>query len=188
MIGFLIIGGVGFTLLVFTWIVGEMFDLGHDLAGFIGHEIGTAGVDLGAHDMSGHEMAGPSPFSSRVIFTFLTAFGGGGAIASLYGQPMGISILFALAAGLAMGSSTWLLARVLWQRQSSSTLEMSTLVGRKGRVVVGMTSGDVGQVTLLVGGGSSTFLARSKGAIISAGENVEVVDCDGDTLIVRRES
>lgn len=183
MIGFLIIGGVGFTLLIFTWIVGEMFDLGHDLAGFVGHEIGTAGVDLG-----GHEMAGPSPFSSRVVFTFLTAFGGGGAIASLYGQPMGISILFALAAGLAMASSTWLLARVLWQRQSSSTLEMSTLVGRKGRVVVGMSSGDVGQVTLLVGGGSSTFLARSKGVILAAGENVEVVDCDGDTLIVRRES
>ena len=183
MVGFLIIGGVGFTLLVLTWVVGEMFDLGHDLASFVGHEIGTANVDLG-----GHEMAGPSPFSSRVVFTFLTAFGGGGAIASIAGQPMGISILYALVAGLAMATSTWLLARLLWQRQSSSTLEMSSLVGRTGRVVVDMTPQATGQVTLLVGGGSVTFLARSREELLSAGESVQIVACEGDTLIARRES
>lgn len=179
MTGFLIIGGIGFSLLVFTWIVGEMFDLGHDLAGIFGHEAGDAGLNL-----DGHIDAGPSPFSSRVIFTFLTAFGGGGAIATTYGQSTGVSVLFGLAAGLAMGTATWLFARMLWRQQSSSTLEVASLVGKRGRVVVGMDTATTGQVTLLVGGGTSTFLARSRGGAIPAGDNVEVFSTDGDTLIV----
>ncbi|HEX7879809.1 MAG TPA: NfeD family protein [Candidatus Eisenbacteria bacterium] len=183
MVGFLVIGGVGFTLLVFTWVVGEMFDLGHDLATFVGHEIGTANIEMG-----GHEMAGPSPFSSRVVFTFLTAFGGGGAVAAACGQPMWASILYGKGAGLTVAASTWLLARLLWRRQSSSTLEVSSLVGCRGRVVVGVGVGALGQVTLLVGGGSSTFLARSAGDAIPAGDSVLVVASEGDTLIVRRDS
>lgn len=188
MIAFLIIGGIGFVMLVATWFVGEIFDIGHDVAGWFGDHLGDINVD-GHHVEIGHGGAGgdvgPSPFSSRVIFSFMTAFGGGGAIASLYHLPMGISVLVAIGSGLAIGAATWGFANLLFQQQASSTLQSETLVGRDGRVEISIPAGGSGQVAVAAGGGTNTWVARSRaGQAVPAGTAVRVVEAQGNLLVV----
>ena len=188
MIAFLIIGGIGFVMLVATWFMGEIFDIGHDIAGWFGDHLGEINVD-GHHVELGHGGAGgdvgPSPFSSRVIFSFMTAFGGGGAIASLYHLPMGFSILIAIGSGVALGAATWGFANLLFQQQASSTVQSETLVGREGRVEIGIPAGGAGQVAVSAGGGSNTWVARSRGGeSLAAGSAVRVVEAQGNLLVV----
>lgn len=182
MIAFLVIGGIGFVMLVATWVVGEIFDLGHDVAGWFGDHGGDFNVDeIGG---AGGEV-GPSPFSSRVIFAFLTAFGGGGAIASLYHLSMGPSLLVAIGSGLAIGAATWGVANLLFQQAASSTIQSDTLVGREGRVEVTIPAGGAGQVAVSAGGGSNTWVARNRsGQGIAAGSAVRVVEAQGNLLVV----
>jgi len=191
-IAFLVIGGIGFFMLVLTWFLGELFDFGHDVAGWFGDHLGEINVDghhleLGGAD--GATDAGPSPLSSRVIFAFMTAFGGGGAIASLYHLPMVGSVLVALAAGLAIGGATFGVARLLFQQQASSTVQASSLVGRSGRVEIGIPDQGAGQVAVAAGGGTSTLLARSRtGRAIPAGASVRIAEVQGNLLIVEAEA
>jgi membrane protein implicated in regulation of membrane protease activity len=183
MIAFLVIGGIGFALLVITWVAGELFDFGQDVAGWFGGGGGDAGGFEG--DLDG----GPSVFSSRVIFTFLTAFGGGGAIATIYGLSAVPASAIGVVSGVLLGGLTWAVARGLWRQQATSTLEMSSLVGRRARVAVAIPAGGPGQITVNVGSGSSTFLALSRdGGAIAHTAEVEIVALEGDTLIVRAVS
>jgi len=176
-VAFLFIGGIGFLMLALTWLMGELFDLGHEVASFFGDHEG--GLDSEAAD------AGPSPFSSRVIFTFMTAFGGGGAAATMYGLSTPRAVGVALAAGVLMGAATWAFARLVFRQQATSGLEMSALVGRTGRVAVGIPAGGVGQVSVSAAGGSSTFLARAaNGEAITAGGTVSIAKVEGDVLLV----
>jgi membrane protein implicated in regulation of membrane protease activity len=188
---YLVIGGIGFLLLVITWFVGELFDVGHDVAGFFGDHLSSFDVD-GHHVEVGHHgdvgEAGPSPFSSRVIFTFMTAFGGGGSIASLYGLSVIPSAMVAIGSGLVLGSATYAMARVIWRQSSSSAVEVSQLVGRTARVVVRISGAEAGQVTLAAGGGTTTLLARSRtGETIAEGSQVKIHEVEGDVLVVESE-
>lgn len=190
MFAFLLIGGIGFFLLVITWFMGELFDLGHEVADFFGDHLGSLEVD-GHHVELGHGTdageAGPSPFSSRIIFAFMTAFGGGGAIATIYGLSVPVSALIGVAAGVVIGGATWVVARILWQQQGSSGFEMASLVGQTGRVAVAIPAGGTGQVTVSAGGGSSTLLARARGgAAVAPGSLVRIVGIEGDLLLVDR--
>jgi membrane protein implicated in regulation of membrane protease activity len=184
-IAFLIIGGIGFVMLVATWVVGEIFDFGHDIAGWFGdHEINVDGHQIEIGGGAGGDV-GPSPLSSRVIFAFLTAFGGGGAIASLYQLSMGPSLAVAIGSGLAVGAATWGVANLLFQQAASSTIQSETLVGRDGRVEVTIPAGGAGQVAVSAGGGSNTWVARNRsGQAIAAGSAVRVVEAQGNLLVV----
>lgn len=188
-IAYLLIGGVGFFMLVLTWFMGELFDIGHDVAGWFGDHLGEIHVDgheigLGHGEAPGGEVA-PSPFSSRVIFTFMTAFGGGGAIGSLLKLPVATNVLVALGSGLVMGAVTYAFARMLYQQAGSSTFDPATALGHEGRVEIGIPSQGTGQVTVAAGGGNQTLLARSRsGAAIDAGTAVRVVEAQGNLLVV----
>ena len=68
------VGAVGFLLLIFMLVAGDVFGGDHDIAG---HEI------AGDHLDSGH--GGPGIFSVRIMAAFLTAFGVGGVVGRYYG-------------------------------------------------------------------------------------------------------
>ncbi len=188
MIAFLVIGAVGFLMLVVTWFLGELFDFGHDVAGWFGDHLGEINVDGHHVELGGGNEAGgdaPSPLSSRVVFTFMTAFGGGGAIASLYQLPMALSVLAALGAGLVLGGVTFGIANLLYRQQASSTVRAEALVGRVGRVEIAIPAGGTGQVTVAAGGGASTLLARSRGGeTIASGAPVRIAEVQGNLLVV----
>lgn len=179
MFAFLLIGSVGFIMLVLTWFIGELFDLGHDLTGFFGGDH--------AGDVSDGPDGGPSPFSSRVIFTFMTAFGGGGAVASMYGLPVIACVGVGTLLGVVMGGATYAFARILYGQQASSGFDVGSLVGQPARVTVAIAPGKSGQVVVSAGGGSSTLLARTRdGVALPEGEMVRVVQVQGDVLYVEK--
>ena len=155
MVAFLLIGGIGFFMLVLTWILGELFDLGHGLAGFFGEHVGDVSVEghhleLG-HHVEGGGMPAPSPLSSRVIFAFMTAFGGGGAAASVYGLSTLPSVGIGLGSGLVIGGLVYGLTLAVFRQQATSGFEVASLVGKSGRVVIAIPAGGTGQVSVADG-------------------------------------
>ena len=184
MIAFLLIGGIGFFMLVLTWFLGELFDLGHNLADVVVPDaVGDLSAGLGTHGAGAEH--GPSPLSSRVIFTFMTAFGGGGAIASLYGLSTIASVGAGLAAGLVIGGAIYALSVAMFRQQSSSGFDLGSLIGRPGRVVVAIPAQGTGQVAIEAGGGTSTLLARAgDGSAVPQDRSVRVVRVEGNVLVV----
>ena len=193
MVAFLLIGGIGFFMLVLTWILGELFDLGHGLAGFFGEHVGDVSVEghhleLG-HHVEGGGMPSPSPLSSRVIFAFMTAFGGGGAAASVYGLSTLPSVGIGLGSGLVIGGLVYALTLAVFRQQATSGFEVASLVGKSGRVVITIPAGGTGQVSVAAGGGSSTLIASARdGDAVPEGSTVRVVQVQGDRLVIERET
>jgi membrane protein implicated in regulation of membrane protease activity len=191
LVAFLLIGGIGFFMLVLTWFLGELFDLGHNVAGFFGDHLGD--VTVGDHHVEiGHHGTdlGPAPsaLSSRVIFAFMTAFGGAGAVASSYGLSALPSVAVALGAGLLLGGIVYAFSLAIYRQQATSGFDLGSLVGRSARVVVSIPSGGTGQISVGAGGGTSTMLARSHdGSAVPPDRVVRVIEVQGDLLIVEAE-
>ncbi|MGH9369891.1 MAG: NfeD family protein [Thermoanaerobaculia bacterium] len=169
------IGAFGLLFLLMMLFVGEVFGGDHDV---------HAETDVGHADADG---AGPSIFSSRVIASFLTAFGVGGVIARYYNLSHPLSSGIGFVAGIALAVIVYQFARLLYSQQASSEVRMSSLVGQTAEVTIGIPEGGVGQVTLTVGGERSTHIARTAdGHAIAPGAAVAITALSGDSLLVER--
>ena len=167
---FLGIAAIGFLVLLISFFMGELFDLG-------GHDFDHH-VDIGD---------GVSMMSSRVLSVFVTAFGGFGAIGTHLGYSIGVSTGMGLAGGLVFGGLIYLFASFLYGQQASTDASISELAGKKGQVSVSIPKGGVGQVRCLLGQTAVDKIARSKdGGEIPAGTMVVVEEASGDTIIVRK--
>ena len=164
---FLAIAAIGFIFLLFSLVVGDIFDsFGFD-----------TGLD-GAAD--GHGF-----LDSRVISVFVTSFGGFGAIGIQMGFGIVASSFIGLAGGIVLGGLVSLFARFLHQQQSSSSVGASQMVGRSAQVIVSILPGGVGQVSCRIGEERVEKRARSKdNQEIKAGAMVRVDEVAGDSLIV----
>lgn len=120
-----------------------------------------------------------------LVFAFVAMFGVGGLIgtealnmssgpASLVGAVSG-----ALGAGVVFG-----LFSILRRAEAPQAFSLSDLVGRHGRVTVGIPAGRNGSV-LLSYGGSSHDLTATAGEDIPPGTVVTVTEVVGGTLLVR---
>ena len=168
------VGAVGFLLLIFMLVAGDVFGGDHDIAG---HEIG------GDHLDSGH--GGPGIFSVRIMAAFLTAFGVGGIVGRYYGLSHPAASGVGVLAGVVMATLVYQFARLLHSQEASSEVRMASLVGKIGEVSVGIPAGGVGQVTLTVGGERSEHLARAAGPeALVRGAEVVITGLRGDGLIV----
>jgi membrane protein implicated in regulation of membrane protease activity len=168
------VGAVGFLLLIFMLVAGDVFGGDHDIAG---HEI------AGDHLDSGH--GGPGIFSVRIMAAFLTAFGVGGIVGRYYGLSHPAASGVGVLAGVVMAALVYQFARLLHSQQASSEIRMASLVGKIGEVSVGIPAGGVGQVTLTVGGERSEHLARAAGTgALARGAEVVITGLRGDGLIV----
>ena len=167
---FLGIASIGFLVLLISFFMGELFD-------------------LGGHDFDHHADIGDgvSMMSSRVLSVFVTAFGGFGAIGTHLGYSIGVSTGMGLAGGLVFGGLIYLFASFLYGQQASTDASISELAGKKGQVSVSIPKGGVGQVRCLLGQTAVDKIARSKdGGEIPAGTMVVVEEASGDTIIVRK--
>ena len=185
---FIALFGAGFLFLSF--ILGELgdaFDSVGDVFGGADGGVDGADFDTGGAD-AGHGAEGPSPLSLRNLMAFLTAFGASGLITSSYGWGTLESSAFAAVPGLALAFVAYKFMRALYSQESSSVVEVASLVGSTGVVEVGLPQGGVGRVMLgTMGGGRSSFLARSEdGSPISTGESVIVKSTLGSDLVVSR--
>jgi membrane protein implicated in regulation of membrane protease activity len=171
------IGAVGFIILVFMLVAGDMFGSGD-------HEIAADHDPSVDHDYdSGH--GGPGIFSLRVMSSFLTAFGVGGVVGRYYALSHPAASGIGVLSGVAMATLVYQFARLLYSQQASSDLRMASLVGRTAEVSVAIPAGGVGQVTLTVAGERSEHIARSASAeALPRGVEVVVTGLRGDGLVV----
>ena len=168
---FIVIGGVGFLLLLVSLVVGDIFDsLGFDF-------------DFGAD--GGHDFG---LFDTRVLSVFVTAFGGFGAIGVQSGFGAFASSMIGLLGGVIFGAVVSLFGRFLVGQQASSSVSDSDLIGRTVQVTVTIKPGQVGQITAKIGDERVEKIARAKGsAEIAAGSIVKVDSVAGDSVIVSPE-
>ncbi len=133
---FLIIFGVGLLLAVITFIVGELFDFGDGPDADTGGEVGESGA---------------SPFSSRILFVFMTAFGGFGYIGRAMDWSVPASILLALAGGLVVAGGTFFLIVLPMSRQQGSVhVTEQDFLDLEGQVTSDIPAGGLGRVTIVV--------------------------------------
>ena len=147
------------------------FDVGHD-------------VD---HDLSGVE--GITFFSVRSLVAFFCFFGWVGFMCVRMGLWAAISVIPALAAGLAALICVAYLLNFFYSMAESGTVDIDHSIGEIGTVYLGIPDGknEVGAVNVAVGGAIREFKAISEdGSGIDTGAKVHVVGTlDSRTLIVR---
>ncbi|MCO6511965.1 MAG: hypothetical protein J5I65_14360 [Aridibacter famidurans] len=166
---FLVVGGIGFLFLIFSLIVGDVFE--------------AFDLDLGFDADSGDGHFGV--LDSRVVSVFLTALGGLGAIGIQFGVGFLMSVLLGLAGGVVFGGMVFAFGYLLYSQQSSSSVSERDLIGRTAKVVVGILPGSVGQISCTVGEEKVEKLARTRdGEKIDAGTMVLIEDVAGDSFVV----
>ena len=169
---FLGIAAIGFLILMVTFVVGELFELG-DI--------------MGDHDVDVHGGGGPSFLSGRVLSVFITAFGGFGAIGIHQGYGIGISTAMGLASGLVFGGIVYLFVSFLHSQQASSDVRVQDLMGRMAQVSVAIPKGGLGQVRCTLGESVVEKIARSvDGAEIPGNALVKIEAIVGEQVLVRR--
>jgi membrane protein implicated in regulation of membrane protease activity len=170
MLIFAAIAAFGVLVLLGMLFLGDVFGGDHD----IGH-----GGDIGG------DHGGPSILSARIMASFLTAFGVGGALARYYGISQVASTGVGIVAGVAMSGVVYQFAKLLYSQQASSELHMQDLIGVSAEVSVAIPEGGVGQVVLSAGGQRSEHIARaSDGRAIPRGTRVVVTALGGDWVVV----
>lgn len=171
---FLIIFAVGLALALVTFVVGELFDLG----------------DFGGDGADGHSLGaeGASPFSSRILFVFMTAFGGVGFIAQSLDWALPLAIAAAVVGGAAVAGGTFfLIVLPMSRQQGSQKLSLDDLMDLVGEVTDDIPAGGLGKVAL-VPPGTRTRVSRAarsqNGAHLPPGTVVRVVHVGPGSLTV----
>jgi membrane-bound ClpP family serine protease len=169
MLIFLAIMTAGLIILIGGFLFGHDHDVGHADHGDAGHDSDPA----------------VSIFSTKVIGTFIMGFGGGGAIAQYAREDLIRSSFAGLGTGFVMGAFMYLIMRLMYGQQSTSLVETSTMVGRTGTVATAIGAHSVGQVIVVVGTQTFTYLARSSGdKEIAKGKIVKVIATSGSDIVV----
>ena len=160
---FLIIFGVGLLLTLVTFAVGELFDMGGGDA--------DSGAEMGEGT--------PSPFSSRILFIFLTAFGGFGYIGQSMDWGVGGSVLLAFVGGLAVSAGTFFLVVMPMARQQGSVhVTEGDFLDKEAQVTSEIPEGGLGRVTLIASSSGARVSPAAKsanGERITFGTSVKVV-------------
>ena len=182
MITFLVIGCVGFFVMVLSLIFGEVAD--HAIE--IGHDIS---MDHDVHGDINHPHGGPGIFSIRIVSAFATGFGGFGFLSmSLKWGEVFFSSLCGLGAGFVMGALVYAFAAFVYKQQASSGYGLNDLIGKTASVITAISANGAGQVSLEARGATVTHFAVSEDQTpIPNGTMVVVKQVSGDRLIVARQ-
>jgi len=154
-----------------------------------GHDLHMGDMD-GGHDIShaaGGGEGGPSIFSSRIMASFIAAFGFGGTIGRYleFGYPA--SSAFGIVSGIVLASVVFKFAEILYSQQASSEVKMTSLVGMTAEVAIAIPEGHLGQISLSAAGERSMHIARSRdGKAIPQGTSVVIRELRGDYVVVER--
>lgn len=158
-----------------------------DHSGFDHVDVGHSDVGHADHgDSDHHESQGPSIFSIRSFFLFMTGFGAAGAVAKYFGYDNFIASGWGASTGIIFAILGWLVFRVIHKQQASTTTNTASLVGRTGRVTVQIVPGEVGQISTRNQFGAALYLrAKTNGQqTITEGAIVTIQDAVGDIVTV----
>jgi len=174
MLIFATIFGVGFVILIINLIFGADHDVDTGADVGIGHD-----VDGGGH--------GPSIFSLRIISLLLVGFGAVGfGFRATTDMSMFQSSMAGIAGAIAMGAFGYLIIRMFYASQTSSTISDQDIIGLTGNLIDAIHGDQNGQVSCIVRGREITYLARSAdGQSINRGAPVRIVEKAGSVVIVK---
>ena len=167
---FLAIGGIGFLFLVLSLLIRDLFDMiGFDLDGSLdGHDFGL--------------------LDSRVVSVFLTAFGGFGAIGTIWGFGSLLSSGLGLFGGIIFGTVVYYFGKLLHSQQVTSSITDEDLIGKTAQVTVRIMPNQLGQVTFTIGEERIEKLARSAdNSHLEVGTKVRIDAFAGDSVLVRAD-
>jgi membrane protein implicated in regulation of membrane protease activity len=157
---------------------------------FFGGDHELHGGDVGDHDAAhdGGSEGGPSPFSARIMSSFVAASGFGGTIGKYLGLGYPASSAVGIVAGAVLATLVFKFAEILWSQQASSEVKMTSLVGMTAEVAITIGEGHLGQISLSAAGERSMHIARSKdGKAIPQGTAVVIREIRGDYVVVERQ-
>lgn len=121
-----------------------------------------------------------------LLLAFVAMFGVGGLIGTeALGLAAGPASLVGAGAGLGGAGLVYVIFSFLRRAEAPQAFSLNDMVGRHGRVTVGIPAGRNGSVILSYGGASHELTATAD-AEIPAGSTVTITDVVGGTLIVRR--
>lgn len=162
---FLVIGAVGFLLLLVSFIFGE---IEHELeiSGEADHDLGSDGYD-------------PSMFSMKVITASMVGFGAFGYGASSYGLPDIVSWPLALIGFVGTGAFTfYLVLKPLAKLQWNTSSSRDSYRGLEAKVTLAITSQRKGAVSFRDHNGTFVELQAelAEGDTVPVGASVFIVD------------
>jgi membrane protein implicated in regulation of membrane protease activity len=145
---YLVVGGIGVALLVFSLVVGELFD--------------------GLFDAFGSDL-----LSGASVAAFLGTLGFVGALVFGSTQSHGWATGAGLLAGVLVGAGAGWLSSALSRDDDSSTVRSSSLAGRDATVVSAVPAEGYGEVSVVVAGHITKLNARA-GTALPAGTPVTI--------------
>jgi len=157
--------------------------IGHDSD--FSHEI-AHDHDAG-HDAGHGDLDGPYWLSSRVILGAAAGFGAFGLGAQAVGLTGWTTVPAALVGLFGMaGVVRQFVLKPLWRQQSNTLLSRYQYVGSRGRVTLGIRSGETGLVRFLDPNGTpvTEFAMTADGTDLAAGTDILVVDVTEQHVIV----
>jgi membrane protein implicated in regulation of membrane protease activity len=121
-----------------------------------------------------------------LLLAFVAMFGVGGLIGTeALGMTAGPASLVGALAGLVGAGLVYVIFSFLRRAEAPVAFSLRDMIGRTGRVTVGIPAGRNGSVLLSYGGASHELTATAD-VQIPAGMMVIITDAIGGTLIVRR--
>jgi membrane protein implicated in regulation of membrane protease activity len=161
---FVVCLAVGGILLLVTVLLGDI----------LGGVLDGVGVDF---DLGGVSLM-------PLLLAFVAMFGVGGLIGTeALGLPSGPASLVGALSGVAGAGIVYALFSFLRRAEAPDAFSLGDLVGRQGRVTVGIPAGRNGSVIVSHGGASDELTATSD-TDIAAGTTVTIIDVVASTLIV----
>jgi len=141
-------------------------------------------VDAGGHIEAGHM----HPISGTTVATFITGFGGGGAVAHyLMRWPLLGSLGTAMLVGLAVAGAAFAVLELIFkQTLGGGEFAIEEAVGREAEVITAIPRDGAGEVAFVVKGQREQASARAvDGREIPRGQLVVVERVTGSTFFVR---
>jgi hypothetical protein len=155
-------------------------------------DVDIPGADIHIGDVGGGGIDAPdvavSPLSPITIATFVTTFGGVGALSlQVFNVDPRMSLIWAVASGLGTAGLMYLfVSQFLVRSQASSEMRRSDLIGLEAEVTVPIGESSPGQVTYVTKAGRMSSMARSAdGRPIPRGTFVTIVRSIGPQVLVR---
>lgn len=170
MIIFATIFGAGFVVLLLSLIFGHDVDADVDV---------STDVDGGSH--------GPSVFSIKMLALLAVGFGAVGyGFRTTTDWTMFQSSMAGVGGAAVVGLLGWLMLRLFYSSQASSTITDRDLLGSTGNTIDAIVENGYGQILCVVMGREITFMARSEdGGTIERRTPVKIVGKAGNIVTVR---
>jgi membrane-bound ClpP family serine protease len=170
MIIFATIFGIGFTILIFSLIFGHDVEADADIDG----------------DVDGGN--GPSVFSVKMIALLMVGFGAlSFGVRATTDSTMLVSSLAGVGGAAVVGAVGYVIIRVFYSSQASSTITDRDIVGCVATLIDAIPENGSGQVSCIIRGREITFLARSQdGQMIERGTSVRVLSKTANVVFVEK--